>query len=40
MLAPDASDREFEGREVRVADAVLYVDGGKVMDFPDPALRL
>ena len=31
---------EFEGGEVKVADGVLYVDGDKVMDFPDPELRL
>ncbi|HJP23302.1 MAG TPA: hypothetical protein QF861_17265 [Alphaproteobacteria bacterium] len=31
---------EFEGGEVKVADGVLYVDGKKVMDFPDSELRL
>ena len=31
---------EFEGGEVKVADGVLYVDGDRVMDFPDPELRL
>ena len=31
---------EFEGGEVKLADGVLYVNGEKVMDFPDPALHL
>ncbi len=31
---------EFEGGEVKLAEGVLYVDGKKVMDFPDRELRL
>jgi hypothetical protein len=31
---------EFSGSDVKVEDGVLYIDGAKVMDFPDPELRL